>query len=160
VPGTGVKEPACYVSCVTLLSDRARPIVLLVALAGILWVMLWFADATATGRLGVVTVLDEPVGSDVVLSLVGVRSLDGPDRYTVGHAALQIPVVGPTEGLRAGEDVTIGGVVDDGFIRARWVEHAPARPAKRRLGLIGLGVAGVVFLGAVRVGRGGLAVRG
>ena len=144
----------------TLLTDRARPAVLLAALAGIGWVMAWCVDATASGRLGVQNVLDEPVGTEVVLSLLAVRSIDGPDTCTVGHAALRIPVVVPTDTLAVGSEVTIGGVVEDGFVRAMWVEDAPARPAKRLLGLVGLGVAGAVFAGGVRVGRGGLAVRG
>lgn len=144
----------------TFLSDRARPAVLLVALAGIGWVMAWCVGATSTGRLGATTVLDEPVGTEVVLSLVAVRSIDGPDTATVGHAALQIPIVAPTDTLVVGTEVTIGGVVEDGFVRARWVEDAPARPAKRRLGLVGLAVAGVAFVGSVRWGRGGFAVRG
>lgn len=151
---------ACYVPRVTLLSDRARPAVLLAALAGIGWVMAWCVGATSSGRLGVTTVLDEPVGTEVVLSLVAVRTIEGPDTCTVGHAALRIPVVVPTDTLTVGSEVTIGGVVEDGFVRAQWVEDAPARPAKRLLGLVGLGVAGVVFAGAVRVDRGGLSVRG
>ena len=144
----------------TILPDRARPAVLLVAVAGIVGIMAWCVHATATGRLGVASVLDEPLGSEVVLSLVAVRAIEGPDRCIVGHAALEIPVVGPTDGLGVGEEVTIGGVVEDGFVRSRWIEDAPARPAKRRLGLVGLGIAGAVFLGSVRPGRGGLAVRG
>jgi hypothetical protein len=143
-----------------LLGDRARPFVLLAALAGIGWVMAWCVGATSDGKLGTLTVLDEPIGTEVVLSLVAVRSIDGPDTCTVGHAALQIPVVVPTDLLRLGTEVTIGGVVEDWFVRARWVEDAPGRPAKRRLGLIGLAVAGTLFAGSVRPGRGGLAVRG
>ncbi|MEQ1508391.1 MAG: hypothetical protein ABMB14_39540 [Myxococcota bacterium] len=126
----------------------------------ILALMGWWIGRTADGAIGAIQAVDQAPGTPVVLSLLTVIAIDGPEAYTVGHAALRIPVVGPTDALVVGSEVTVGGVVEPGRIRASWVEPAPSRPAKRRLGLAGLSVAALLAVGAVRIRPGGLAIRG
>jgi hypothetical protein len=133
---------------------------LVAALAGLLAVMGWWMAATARGEVGAFAVLDAPPGTEVVLSLLTVVSVDGPDRYTVGHAALHIPVVGPTTGIAPGREITLGGVVEAGHVRAAWVQPAPARRAKKGLGLAGLALGAALAAGSVRIGRSGLSIRG
>lgn len=133
-----------------LLSDRARPTMALALLAALALLCAWWVRATADGRIGNFRVLDEPLGTDVVLSLQRVLSVDGPDRYVVGNAAVRIPVQGPTAGLVVGEEVTVGGVVGSGAVVAAWTREAPARPAKRALGLAGLALGCGVFALGVR----------
>jgi hypothetical protein len=142
------------------LSDRVRPVVALMSALGALALMMWWGMGTAAGEIGAVRVLDRPPGTSVVLSLLTVLSIDGPDQYVLGHAALRIPVVGPTAERVVGEEITIGGVVEEGRVRELWAETAPGRPEKRRLGLLGLAAAAALLGSAVRVERGGLALRG
>jgi hypothetical protein len=125
----------------------------------ILAVMAWWLGATADGRVGATATLDEPVGTEVVVSLLTVLRIDGPNAYVLGNATLEVPVVGPTAGLSVGEDVTVGGTVAAGHVRARWLEHAPDRRAKKRLGVLGLAAAGGLALAGVRPTRAGLVIR-
>jgi hypothetical protein len=130
-----------------------------VALLAIFAAMAWWARATASGAVGATATLDAPIGSEVVLSLVTVLRLGGPRAYVVGNATLEVPVIGPTAGLVRGEDVTVGGIVEAGHVRARWLEHAPDRRAKKGLGLLGLAASALIAAGSVRVAPGGLAIR-
>jgi hypothetical protein len=145
---------------VSLLSDRSRAVSIPVLLVAIALLLAWWVRATADGRVGVLRILDEPPGSEVVLSLLRVRSIDGPDRYVVGKASTSIPVVGTSAGLRVGEELTVGGVVGEGFVEERWRAPAPARPAKKALGVAGLLIAAVVLGVGVRRSPEGLVPRG
>jgi hypothetical protein len=154
---------ACYVPRVTdhplarvLLGRR---VVFGTALLAILTTMGWWMGATADGRVGATATLASPVGTDVVLSLLTVLRIEGPSAYVVGNATLEIPVVGPTAGISVGEDVTVGATVEQGHVRARWLEHAPDRRAKKRLGILGLGTAAAIGGAAVRLTRGGAVIR-
>src|SRR5262245_31159786 len=96
-----------------------RPAEVAVALglaACLLGLMIWWARMTEAGRIGSVAVLDRPAGSEVVLSLLTVLSIDDPHHYVLGHAALRIPVEGDSGGLVVGEEVTVGGTVEGGFV--------------------------------------------
>lgn len=142
------------------LSDRARPVVVPVLLGALALLLVWWARATADGRVGIARVLDAPAGTAVVLSLLAVRSVDGPDRYVVGRGPLEIPVAGSTVGIVVGEELTVGGIVADGHVVERWRAPAPARPAKKALGIAGLLLAGGVLSLGVRATPRGLATRG
>jgi hypothetical protein len=141
-------------------SDSYRPALLAASFAGCLWLMVWWIRELDSGEIGAIDVLSEPAGSEVVLSLLRVISVEGPERYVVGHAALRIPIAAPSAERVVGEEVTIGGVVEGDHVRAAWVEPAPDRPLKYRLGLAGLALAAVLFVGATRVTRRGLVLRG
>lgn len=110
-------------------------VLLLPAIAALL---AWSSWATATGRLGDVGLLDRPRGTEVVLSLQPVVEILDAERYVVGERSLRFPVRGDTAGLALGVDVTVGGHVGDGEVVADWQVAAPGRPAKRRLGYLGL----------------------
>ena len=138
-----------------------RAIALSIGLATIASAMGWWGRESADGRIGAAAALHAPAGSEVVLSLLTVLSVGPGDRYVVGNATLAISVVGPARGLAVGDEVTVGGVVrDGGGVAAAWVTPAPGRAAKKRLGLVGLAVAAALGAAAVRVERGGLAIRG
>lgn len=131
-----------------------------VLLVALLLLVLWWARAADEGRVGILRVLDARPGTEVVLSLQAIQSIDGPDRYVVSQGTLEIPVIGPTAGLRVGQELTVGGVVGRGEVHERWRAFAPDRPAKRALGVAGLALAGVVFAAGVRPTRQGLVTRG
>lgn len=141
-------------------SDRHRWRSASVLLIGVVATFAWWWSAAAAGRIGSVGVLDHPPGSEVVLSLLTVLEVAGPDRYVVGNAALRVPVAGPTASRVVGEEVTVGGVVEAGLVRERWVKQAPGRPAKRLLGLLGLAAGAVSWWAGARPTRGGWVLRG
>ncbi len=120
----------------------------------------WWGWASDAGRIGHARVLERPEGTEVVLSLLRVMSVEGERRYVVGSATLRVPVEGPTDGLVPGVEVTVGGVVRGDHVEERWRELATGRAAKKALGFAGLGLAGLVALLTLRLERGGLAVRG
>lgn len=144
------------------MTGRGRLAYLGVAGAAMAASMVWWGWAATTGRTGLVAVLAQPPGTDVVLSLVTVRAIDGPDRYTVGHAALAIPVIGPVDGLTVGEELTVGGSVGAGAVVASWIAPAPDRTRKKRLGLTGIAVGAALAFASLRYDRArrGLMLRG
>ncbi|MEZ4237476.1 MAG: hypothetical protein R3F59_15280 [Myxococcota bacterium] len=137
-----------------------RALILATSLAVAVATMAWWVRAIELGRVGAVATLQQPAGTELVLSLLTVLRIEGPTRYVVGNATLDIPVEGPTDGLVVGEDVTLGAVVEGDHVRARWLEHAPARTGKKRLGLVGLAAAAALAGLGVRPVRGGLALCG
>lgn len=143
-----------------LLSDRRRPV--LAALLVVCAVVLvgWWIRAIDLGRLGDQRVLASPDGTTVVLSLLRVRSIVGPDRFVVGSATLDVPIEGPTADLVVGQELYIGGTVVDGRVVQAWREGAPNRPAKWAFGLLGVAAAALLAVGAVTPTRAGLVVRG
>jgi hypothetical protein len=116
------------------------------ALAGILALHLaGWGVAVREGWIGDRRILEQPVGTPAMLSLRRVLAIEGPDRYVVGDATLRVPIVGPTAGLVVGKDVTIEGAVGEGVIVESARHAAPARDAKRGLGLVGLALAALVW---------------
>jgi hypothetical protein len=140
--------------------DRSRLLILLLALPATLGLLLWWARMVQSGAVGELSVLERPEGEEVVLSLLEVLSIEGPEDYVLGHGALRVPVRGPTEHLVLGSEVTVGGVVEGGRVRASWVEPAPGRPAKHMLGIVGLLLGFGLMAGGVRPSREGLVLRG
>jgi hypothetical protein len=140
--------------------DRSRLLILLLAAPATTGLLLWWASMVQSGAVGELSVLDRAPGEEVVLSLLEVLSIEGPEDYVLGHGALRVPVRGPTEHLRVGTEVTVGGVVEEGWVRASWVEPAPGRPAKHALGILGLLVGFLLMAGVVRPSREGLVLRG
>lgn len=121
----------------------------LVALLG------WFGRATASGRVGDVRLLAQPVGTPVVLSLQPVTELVDASHYAVGRRSLRYVIEGDPAGLALGVDVTVGGHVGDGVVVEEWRELATGRPAKRRLGYLGLALLPVMVLATTRPGWSG-----
>lgn len=122
--------------------------------------MAWWGAGTARGAIGAGGVREQPDGTEVVLSLLRVESIPSADRMVVGHAALHIPVEVNTAGRTVGEEVTVGGVVHDGVVRATWVQTAPARPYKLALGVAGLAIGAGLWAGSVRRTPSGFVLRG
>jgi hypothetical protein len=140
--------------------DRSRLWILLLAAPATLALLLWWARMVAAGAVGEQAVLERPEGEEVVLSLLEVISIEGPEDYVLGHGALRVPVRGPTEHLVVGSEVTVGGVVQQGHVRASWVEPAPGRPAKHLLGIVGLVLGLSLMTSVVRASPAGLVLRG
>lgn len=149
----------CYLALVPSPRDRSRLPLLLGASLGTILLLLWWGRGVREGTVGQLQVLDRPEGTEVVLSLLRVISIE-EEGYVVGQGTLRVPVRGPTEHLRVGEEITVGGRVEGDAVRASWVEPAPGRPAKRALGLLGLAIAGGLLLASVKPTRRGLLLRG
>jgi len=139
-------------------SNRSRRWV--AGVLGILLVLLcaWWSWLVHDGRIGDNRFMKRPGsldGQEVVLSLVEVIALHAPDRYEVEKGSLHLSVSGPTAGLSVGEEIYVGGVfsAERGEVAEQWRAHGTLRPWKRRLGLLGLVVAGA--LGWVGIGREG-----
>jgi len=87
------------------------------------------------------------VGEQLVLPLQRVIAIDGPERYRIGRVDGRIVVHGSSEGLRVGQEISVGGLRTEQGLQAEWMQTHPLRPWKRRLGqlgvlvLIGLGLA-------------------
>jgi hypothetical protein len=124
--------------------------VALTLLLAICALMGWWTWATATGRIGDVLLLQRPQGSPVVLSLQPVTALLDPTHYAVGRRSQRVVVEGDPSDLQLGYDVTLHGVLEDGFVRETSHTVAEARPAKRKLGLVGLLLAVVAAAAGVR----------
>ena len=120
----------------------------------------WWGMQVSEGTVGDQGVLGHAPGETIVLSLLRVISIDGPSSYTVGQGSLVVPIEGPTGRLAVGAEVTIGGVVQEGSVRASFVQTAPGRPKKRALGLVGLALGGALFAASVRPSAGGLRIYG
>ena len=104
--------------------------------------------------------LDAPDGLETTLSLFEVAQVRPPDRYVLRRSSLTFTVRGDPTGLVPGQEWTVHGVFEDGELVEHWRVDAPARPRKKALGLLGLGIAAVLGLGAVRVTAAGLMLRG
>lgn len=131
------------------------PAVALGAGAGLVALLAWFGVGTAEGRIGDRALLAQAPGTPVVLSLQAVTGLLDDRHYAVGRRSLRFVVEGDPAGLALGDDVTVGGHVGDGVVVEEWRETAPGRPAKRRLGLLGLALLPAMVLGTTRPGAGG-----
>lgn len=109
------------------------------------------------GPIGMTALAD---GEEVTVTLYEVGRIDGPQRYWLRRGELGIAVAGPTEGLTLGDELTVHGVVYGGVLSEAWRADAPLRRAKKRLGFLGLALAGGLAVITVRWIRGGWDVRG
>lgn len=100
-------------------------------------------------------------GRDLVLTLVAVAEI-GEGRYTVRDSRYAYVVHGDPDGLRVGDELYVAGRfrAEGREITERWRERAPDRFAKKVLGFAGIALTALTLPLWVRVGRGGLALRG
>lgn len=145
-----------------MIGDAPRPRLLAAAALGLALAGLaaWWAVGVDGGEIGQLRVTERPDGAEVVLSLLEVRAIEGPGRYVLGRGQLRVPVHGPTDALRPGEELTVGGVMRGGEVVEAWRAPAPDRPAKKALGLLGLALGAALAGVALRPVPGGLALRG
>jgi len=140
-------------------SDRSRRRT--AGVLGLLLVLLcaWWSWQVHDGRIGDNRFMKRPQtldGQDVVLSLVEVTAVQGADRYEVEKGTLHLTVLGPTEALTVGEEVSVGGQFSAGpmEVEERWRVGGELRPWKRRLGVLGLLLTGgLLGVGIGREGR-------
>lgn len=125
------------------------------------WVM-WHV----TGVIGYGDLVDRPHtmhDQSISLSLVRVAEVQGPEAYVVEKGALRLQVFGPSLDRVLGEDISVGGTWDgprEGLVQ-EWVEQrASGRSAKRRLGVIGVLGAVLLWLGCLRWTPSGWGFRG
>lgn len=87
------------------------------------------------------------LGETITLPLQVVTAIEGPERYQVGRARGRMPVVGSTEALSVGDEITLVGVRTEAGLVPELVEAHPLRWTKRVLGLVGAVVlAGLLLL--------------
>jgi hypothetical protein len=130
------------------------------ALAALVLLMGWWALASGRGDIGYASLRAPPDGLQRTLSLFMVHELRPPDRYVLARGALRVTVRGDPRELQLGEEWTVGGTFEQGELVEAWRAPAPGRPAKKALGFLGLFLAGAVGAAGVRVGPGGLVLRG
>ncbi|MEN0064277.1 MAG: hypothetical protein AAGA48_19155 [Myxococcota bacterium] len=127
---------------------------------GLLALLLAWSWATETGRIGYRGIREAPPGTEHVLSLFTVTRVD-PGGYRLTRGNLNFDVVANPTGLETGQEVTTLVLIDPGGrLVEQWREEAPQRDGKKRLGVLGLVLAGGVALLTLRVGRKGVIIRG
>lgn len=135
-----------------VLSDRCRPVALLVLLGLLGALLAWGAAGPPRAPRP-----DRPA----VMSLVTVVAVDGPGRFEVSSGRRSTWVISPADGLAVGDEVTvIGRFGRDAALHASQVVPAHDRPDKKRLGLVGLLLVGLLLPSWFRWSAGGLAIRG
>ncbi|MCB9777616.1 MAG: hypothetical protein H6742_03545 [Alphaproteobacteria bacterium] len=133
-----------------MIPDRLRWPVLLLCLVGIGWLGVASTDFAENRDAGIRAALRDPVGyegSEVLLMMWWVVSVEGPDHFTATRWNVETAVEGPSEGLEPGDVVSVSGTVHDGgaYVRATEVQHHRWRTAKEALGVVGLLGALVAF---------------
>lgn len=98
-------------------------------------------------------------GDRVFFSTQRVLSVDGPHRYTIGRVDRPVVVHGPTQDLRPGATVSVGGLYDGGDVRERWHRVQVWHPWKAAVGVVGAAVGLLVLPWLFTVRRTGLARR-
>lgn len=126
-----------------MIPDRLRLPVLILCLLGIGWLGVASTDFAENRDAGIRAALRDPVGhegSDVLLMMWWVVSVDGPQAFTATRWSMEVQVDGPSLGLAPGDVVTVSGTVHDGgaFVRADEIQHHRWRKAKELLGVAGL----------------------
>lgn len=107
-----------------------------------------------SGQIGMLSSeFERTEGAEVGLSLVRVRAIEGAERYVVEKGALPIDIAGDASGRTVGEEVNLLGVWSEAerAVVPREVHSATeGRRHKRTLGLLGLGLAALLWGAAVR----------
>lgn len=147
-----------------LLSDRARPLVVLLSLLLIGIMAQRYATLVSERGAWIEACLDEPAscaGRRVFLSLVEVVEV-GEGGYTVRKVTRDIPIRGDVAERRVGQTLSVVASFDPevGALVEQTPKEHPWRAHKRRLGILGLVLAGVAAALSFRVGRRGVALRG
>ena len=126
-----------------MFSDRLRW--LKAILPGILLLLLCahYAHLASTLPIGWRACMADPASQDGValrFPLYTVSRIEGPMRYTISKTLRDIPIEGPTEGLSAGDTVSVRAAfrATDQVAVEDSRAHHPLRRAKQLLGLLGL----------------------
>lgn len=93
------------------------------------------------------------VGERIVFPLQQIHAIEAPGRFRVGRIDGTILVMASSAGLEVGQEVTVGGVRTADGLDADLVETHPGRPWKRRFGLLGVVLLGLMLPLAFSVGR-------
>lgn len=128
------------------------------ALLVLTWLACWWAQVS--GGLGPAGLGEVTEGAEVTVTLYEVGELQPPDRYRVRRGGIGIDVLGSTDGLRVGDELTVHGTIRNGLLVEAWRDEAPLRAAKKRLGFLGLALVGVVGWATLRWRRAGIDLRG
>ncbi len=127
---------------------------------GLLVLLLVYAWATQTGRVGYRGVLTAEPGTHHVLSLFEVSDI-GEGSYELSRGQLSFTVLAEPSGLEVGQELTAEVVVEEpGLVTEEWRRIAPGRAAKKQLGVLGLVLVTIIGLATVRMGTEGVSFRG
>jgi len=127
------------------MNDRSRALIAaaILLLTATLWT-LW----VSSGAL-----LPENVAEregEALLSLYQVSSLNDDGTVTLSKGGRTAVVAGMPDGLQIGEELSVSAVLAPQGWSATWVERHPLRPAKRWLGIAGLGISAGLLAASVR----------
>lgn len=126
-----------------MFSDRHRLLKLLVPAALLLALCAYYTHLASTMPIGwraCVAAPAEADGRELRFPLYTVSQVDGPDRYTISKTIRDIPVEGPTAGLRPGMTVSVQATfrAADQVAVEVYRERHRLRAAKKALGIVGL----------------------
>lgn len=133
--------------------------------AGLVGLGAWWAGLVQDGTIGNAGLVLDPHARDgdrVVLSLVRVLEVQGPERWRVAEGDLHLDVIGASVGRRVGEELTVVGRWDAGrcAVVAEEVHPAPGRRGKKLLGIAGIAALVALLPLWMRPTREGLTLRG
>ncbi len=129
------------------MTERAWVLVsaLVLVLTATLW-SLWLS----TGALDPVQVAERE--GEALLSLYRVSEWQDDGRVRLDKGSRTAIVTGVDPSILIGEDISVAVVpTPDGTWTATWVERHPGRPAKRWLGLVGMGAAAGLLVFGTRL---------
>ena len=133
---------------------------LFTVIAAVLLLMAQWDAATLRGDVGYLRLRQPPEGWSGTIPLAEVIEIQPPSAYVLRKSSVRIEVLGPTAGLEVGQEWSVRGTFRGGRLVQAWRAPAPDRPAKKRLGILGLAITGAVLVVSVRPVSGGLALRG
>ncbi len=125
-----------------MLSDRHRPLKILLLCAALVGLCAWYSWQARSHDVGYRLCMADPAANDgreVALSLWLVEDVQ-PGLYHIAGLERGVPVEGPTAGLEPGATVSVVARFDAerGLLVERWREVHHARRHKAALGLLGL----------------------
>ena len=125
-----------------MLSDRHRPVKLLLLCAALVGLCAWYSWQARSHNVGYGLCMEDPAAHDgrvVELSLWLVQDVQA-DRYLISGLERGVPVIGPTEGLEAGATISVVARFDAerALLVEQWREVHHSRRSKAALGLLGL----------------------
>ncbi|MBX2803237.1 MAG: hypothetical protein KTR31_36490 [Myxococcales bacterium] len=140
---------------------RLSPTIRFITLfAGLITLMVLWDTATVGGQVGYLRLAQAPEGWTGTIPLAEVIELQPPGGYVLRKSSVRIEVSGASTGLEIGQEWSVHGTFRAGRLVEAWRVAARARPAKKRLGLLGLGLTAALVGLAVRPTRAGLVLRG